>query len=82
MIHNGMIWLWVFQDLPGYGVLDYVSAWYWKAAKYIKSNPKVHVAFVSTNSITQGEQVGLLWGHLDDALRDQDWLCAPNLPVE
>lgn len=54
----------VFQDLPGYGVLDYVSAWYWKVAKYIKINPKVYVAFVSTNSITQGEQVGLLWAPL------------------
>ena len=50
----------VFSDLKGYGVLDYVSAWYWKAAKYIQGLP-VRAAFVSTNSIVQGEQVGLLW---------------------
>jgi hypothetical protein len=50
----------VFHDLPGYGVLDYVSCWYWLAAKYIDKTP-ISVGFVSTNSITQGEQVGLLW---------------------
>jgi hypothetical protein len=53
----------VFYDLAGYGVLDLVSAWYWKAAKYIQGT-KVEVAFVSTNSITQGEQVGILWSQL------------------
>jgi hypothetical protein len=53
----------VFSDLPGYGVLDYVSCWYWKAAKFINSTP-VQVGFVSTNSITQGEQIGLLWAPL------------------
>jgi MmeI, DNA-methyltransferase domain/MmeI, target recognition domain/MmeI, N-terminal domain/MmeI, C-terminal domain/MmeI, helicase spacer domain len=53
----------VFADLPGYGVLDYVSCWYWKAASFIVSTG-VHVGFVSTNSITQGEQVGLLWAPL------------------
>jgi hypothetical protein len=50
----------VFHHLNGYGVLDYVSAWYWKAAHYIRSHD-IRCAFVSTNSITQGEQVGLLW---------------------
>jgi len=50
----------VFHDLPGFGVLDYVSCWYWKAAKYIANTP-ASVGFVSTSSITQGEQVGLLW---------------------
>lgn len=53
----------VFADLPGYGVLDYVSCWYWKAAKFIESTP-IRVGFVSTNSIAQGEQVGLLWAPL------------------
>ena len=53
----------VFADLPGYGVLDYVSCWYWKAAKYIDGAP-IRAGFVSTNSITQGEQVGLLWAPL------------------
>ena len=47
--------------LEGAGVLDFVSAWYLKAAHYIGSHP-VRAAFVSTNSITQGEQVGVLWG--------------------
>ncbi|MGQ0652067.1 MAG: class I SAM-dependent DNA methyltransferase [Betaproteobacteria bacterium] len=50
----------VFADLPGFGVLDYVSCWYWLAAKYI-DRTRISVGFVSTNSITQGEQVGLLW---------------------
>ena len=49
----------VFSDLAGYGVLDYVSCWYWLAAKYINGT-EIGVGFVSTNSITQGEQVGLL----------------------
>jgi len=40
--------------------LDYVTAWYWRAADYIQ-NTKIKVAFVSTNSITQGEQEGILW---------------------
>ncbi len=54
----------VFKGLKGTGVLDYVCAWYVKAAEYIQANPKVPVAFVSTNSICQGEQVTLLWGYL------------------
>ena len=45
------------------GILDYVSAWYIKAAKYIQ-NTKIQTAFVSTNSITQGEQVEPLWKNL------------------
>jgi hypothetical protein len=50
----------VFANIKGAGVLDYVTAWYIKAARYIQ-NSKIKVAFVSTNSISQGEQVGLLW---------------------
>lgn len=49
-----------FADLKGAGVLDFVAAWYWIAAKYI-AGTAVGVGFVSTNSICQGEQVGLLW---------------------
>ena len=52
-----------FGNLPGTGVLDYVTAWYIKAAKLIQ-NTHTKVAFVSTNSITQGEQVGILWNVL------------------
>ncbi len=47
--------------------LDYVTAWYVKAAKY-SQNTKSKVAFVSTNSITQGEQVGILWNYLMNKL--------------
>lgn len=54
----------VFSDLKGYGVLDYVSCWYWKAAKFMLENTAIRAALVSTNSITQGEQVGLLWAPL------------------
>lgn len=53
----------VFSTLKGAGVLDYVTAWYVKAAQLIL-NTKVKVAFVSTNSISQGEQPGILWGFL------------------
>lgn len=53
----------VCESLESYGVLDYVTAWYVKAAQYIQST-NIKVAFVSTNSITQGEQVGVLWGWL------------------
>lgn len=50
-----------FEDLKGFGVLDFVSCWYWRAAKLVRDT-NIRVGFVSTNSITQGEQVGLLWG--------------------
>ncbi|HQO08885.1 MAG TPA: hypothetical protein PLP37_02135 [Clostridiales bacterium] len=50
----------IWNGVKGSGVLDYVSCWYLKAAQYIQ-NTKVKVSFVSTNSITQGEQVGILW---------------------
>lgn len=49
-----------FADLKGAGVLDFVAAWYWIAAKFIQKTG-IKVGFVSTNSICQGEQVGLLW---------------------
>jgi hypothetical protein len=49
----------------GAGVLDYVSGWYVKAAAYIHDT-SITAAFVSTNSITQGEQVGLLWKQITD----------------
>ncbi|QEK53121.1 class I SAM-dependent DNA methyltransferase [Pedobacter aquae] len=50
----------LFNGVNGAGVLDYVCAWYLKAAQFIQ-NTKTKVAFVSTNSISQGEQVGILW---------------------
>ena len=48
---------------PKNKTLDYVCCWYVKAAAYIV-NSKVKCALVSTNSITQGEQVPLLWKEL------------------
>ncbi|QNP39673.1 class I SAM-dependent DNA methyltransferase [Lysobacter solisilvae (ex Woo and Kim 2020)] len=50
----------VFYGTKGAGVLDFVAAWYQKAADFISST-SIRCAFVSTNSITQGEQVGVLW---------------------
>lgn len=53
----------VWGDTDGRGVLDYVTAWYRKAAEYIQGT-SIQVGFVSTNSISQGEQVGALWNPL------------------
>ena len=66
----------VFAGIDNAGLLDLVAAWYVKAARYL-SQPQdpalsaamppsapARCAFVSTNSITQGEQVGALWGWL------------------
>lgn len=52
-----------FENSKSVGMLDYVTAWYVKAAQFIQDS-KIRVAFVSTNSIVQGEQVGILWGLL------------------
>jgi type I restriction-modification system DNA methylase subunit len=54
----------VFQGMEGAGILDLVAAWHIKAARYIQANPKIPVAFVSTNSLTQGQQVAVLWREL------------------
>lgn len=53
----------VWGETAGAGVLDYVTAWYRKAAEYSKGT-SIRVGFVSTNSISQGEQVGPLWNSL------------------
>ena len=53
----------VFGKLKGVGNLDYVSAWYRKSAELIQDTT-FEVALVSTNSITQGEQVAILWKNL------------------
>ena len=47
------------------GKIDYVAGWYFKAAQMI-TNTNIRVAFVSTNSITQGEQVAAVWKPLYD----------------
>ena len=63
------------------GKIDYVAAWYWKAAQLMQTNPAIHAALVSTNSITQGEQVAAIWKplfdrfgiHIDFAYRTFRW---------
>lgn len=42
------------------GKLDYVTCWFWKGAQYIQKS-RAELALVATNSISQGEQVGLFW---------------------
>ncbi|MBI5438774.1 MAG: class I SAM-dependent DNA methyltransferase [Nitrosomonadales bacterium] len=78
----------VFADIKSGGLLDFVAAWYVKAARYMTTpspalsgtlpragggtalpspltgGARVKAAFVSTNSITQGEQAGVLWSCL------------------
>ena len=58
----------IFSNFSNSGVLDYVSSWFLLSAKYMvkwnQNNKRTVTAFVSTNSITQGEQAGLLWGEL------------------
>ncbi|HIF9249538.1 TPA: class I SAM-dependent DNA methyltransferase [Photobacterium damselae] len=44
--------------------LDYVCGWFIKAADYIENSPNSYYAFVSTNSICQGDSVGLLWPNI------------------
>jgi len=68
------------------GVLDYVSGWYVKAAQMFQGTD-THCAFVSTNSICQGEQVAALWKplkehfgiHIDFAYRTFRWDSEANL---
>lgn len=54
----------VFNGVKNIGNLDYVSAWYAKSAEMIQENTDLKVAFVSTNSICQGEQVSILWKYI------------------
>lgn len=48
------------------GKIDYVAGWYWKAAELMAEHPGIRAALVSTNSITQGEQVAGVWRPLYD----------------
>ncbi|MDQ5925505.1 MAG: hypothetical protein QG554_447 [Pseudomonadota bacterium] len=77
----------VFSGIDNSGLLDFVAAWYVKATHYLKrgadsnsATESPRCAFVSTNSITQGEQVGVLWGwmlaqgmHIQFAHRTFNW---------
>ncbi len=51
------------QNVKNAGLLDFVTGWYLKASEYI-AGTSIKAAFVSTNSISQGEQVGVLWAEL------------------
>ena len=66
--------------------IDYVAGWYFKASKFM-ANSLIKTAFVSTNSITQGEQVSAVWQpmykffniHIDFAYRTFRWDSEANL---
>lgn len=69
----------IFGNIKNVGNLDYVSCWYKKAADIMKGTA-IRSALVSTNSITQGEQVAILWKslfengvHIDFAHRTFRW---------
>lgn len=51
----------ILYEIKASGVMDYVCSWFVKSAMFINRNKFIQSAFVSTNSITQGEIVGLLW---------------------
>ena len=53
----------LFTGVDNNGTLDYVCCWYLKAAEYMSRNGG-NTAFVSTNSVSQGEQVDVLWREL------------------
>lgn len=50
--------------LPKNKNIDYISCWFYKGAEYLNTSPCVKIAFVSTNSVCQGEQVAFLWKQL------------------
>jgi hypothetical protein len=56
----------VFKNLDNYKKLDLIACWFFLGAKFIIKNPNAQVAFVSTNSICQGEQVSILWQNIFD----------------
>ena len=69
----------VFDGWKNYGNLDYVCAWYKLATDYMKGT-RIHAAFVSTNSVSQGDSVAILWKplftagiHIDFAHRTFIW---------
>jgi len=51
----------VMREFAAQGVLDYVANWYVKATEFMLANRDIEAALVSTSSISQGEQAGLLW---------------------
>ena len=56
----------VLSEIKNYKILDYIAIWFYKGTRYIKDT-NTKLAFVSTNSITQGDQVATFWpAILDD----------------
>jgi len=53
----------VFHGIKGFNNMDYISCWFY-LAKYYITDYNAKIAFVSTNSICQGEQVSLIWPHI------------------
>jgi type I restriction-modification system DNA methylase subunit len=53
----------IWGEIKGSSSLDYVANWYLLAARYAKGTG-ARCAFVSTNSVTQGEQPSIIWGEL------------------
>jgi hypothetical protein len=47
--------------------LDYIALWFLKGARFLRAGSDVQVAFVSTNSVCQGEQIALMWPGVFDA---------------
>ena len=75
----------IFGEKSKAGLLDYVTGWYKKSAEFM-TGTSIKTAFVSTNSITQGEQVTILWKslfknnvHIDFAYRTFRWDSEANL---
>ena len=60
----------IFKGWKNAGNLDYVSCWYKKSVDFMKENPKIRSALVSTNSVCQGDSVATLWKPLfDDGIK-------------
>ena len=78
----------VFAGWKKLGNLDYVTCWYKKAADFIR-NTETRCAFISTNSVCQGDSVGALWKklfadgvHIDFARRTFKWLSDSDNPAQ
>ncbi|MDN7453297.1 class I SAM-dependent DNA methyltransferase [Burkholderia cenocepacia] len=54
----------VFDGFENFKRIDYIGCWFKKAADYIAGSNSASFAFVSTNSICQGEQVCIIWPHI------------------
>ena len=54
----------VLKAVDGYKKLDYISCWFFKSAEYLIGSYNIKVAFVSTNSTSQGEQASIFWPNI------------------